>query len=126
MKEFLRKLLKIEPVEAVVYSIDPIELVNRITEGHFLWFNYDELEESERLKYYKAAQEALKNPVVLNEMAKLNAEWAQWAAKQSHNFEGVLAMRHQMSGIQMLIQRLEEITDPTNKPKPAQKPFEAI
>lgn len=123
---FLQKLFKVEPEVKIIYSADPIELVNRITEDKFKWYDYNELEENEKLKYYKAAQEALNNPVILNEMSQLYAEWAQWAIKQSHNFEGVMAMRYQMSGIQLLIQRLEEIADPTTKPKPAERPYEGI
>jgi len=126
MKDFLRKLLKIEPEVKVVYSVDPIELVNRITEDKFRWYDYSELEQNEQVKYYKAAQEALNNPAILNEMAKLNAEWAQWGIKQSGNFDGVLGMRHQMSGILLLLERLENIVNPLQKSKPAEEPYEGI
>lgn len=126
MKKLILKLFKVDPVVKYVYSIDPIRLVNRITDEGFRWYDYSALPQDELLKYYQAAREAIDNPALLNEVTRLNAEFAQFAAKEATNFEAVLAMRHQMSGIMLVLERLRSIPDPTKKTESNESPFEAI
>lgn len=126
MRNFLIKLLKLKPEVKMVYSTDPIEIVNRLTEDKFKWFDYSELPLEERIKYYNAAQEILENITMVNEIAHLNADFMEWAAKQSQNYEGLVAMRHQISGLSLLEERLRSIPDPTTKELKADNPYEAI
>ena len=112
--------------EKTVYSTDPIEVVNRLTKKDFDWYNYADLEEGERIKYYKEAQMILNSGVFQNEIHSLNAEFAEWSAKKSTCWENVLAMRYEISGLMMLQERLESIIDPTIKPKKAEHPYEGI
>lgn len=117
-----------EVIKEVVVKIPPTatDVVKTITDDKFEWFDYNELPEGERLKYYQQAQLILNSPIFQNEISRLNAEWAQWAAKEAKNFEGVSAMRYQMSGINLLRERLESVEDPTVKNKPADEPFAGL
>lgn len=128
MYNFLRKLFKTEPTinQTTIYSTDPIEIVNKLTDNKFKWFDYSELPLEERIKYYNAAQEVLKNIAMVNEIAALNADFMEWAAKKSQNYDGLLAMRYQISGLNLLEERLKSIPDPTTKELKAEYPHEAI
>lgn len=93
-------------------------IVNRITDDKFKWFDYLELSREDQKVYYEAAVSALRNQTIQNEAAKLRSEFALWAAKHSRDYDGVTAMRYQISGIELLLERLGDIRDPyTKKPE---------
>jgi len=113
-------------IEKVVYSADPIELVNRLTNNDFKWYDYNELPQNERVKYYQQAQMVLNSDIFKNEIAKLNAEWAEYALKQSKNWEDLLSMRYQVSGIMLLKERLEGIISPVERKIEVKDPYGGI
>lgn len=133
---YVKKLLKkIQAQQAYIDSLeaqfdmhkgDPITVVNQLTEGDFQWYDYNELPADQRLNYYKQARMILEADVFDNEIQRLNQEFAEWSAKQSRDFDGVLAMRHQISGINLLKERFENITDPTVKETPPEDPYSGI
>lgn len=105
---------------------NPIYVVRALTNDNFSWFNYKELSDNDQSHYHGSAQNVLKSKVFQNEVAALNAEFINQAAKMSPNFEDVLAMRHQVSGINLLVERLSEIVDPTTVDKPAEEPYKGV
>lgn len=105
----------------------PAEVVRALTDDKFKWFDYDTLDDGNKKKYFEQAKRILEMEVFQNEVAKLDAEFIMWAAKESRDFDGVLAMRHQMSGIALLCQRLAEVPNP-EEPKKAEpkEPYSAL
>lgn len=91
---------------------DPIEVVKAITKDRFKFFDYLELPADKRKNYSSQAKIILDSDAFKNEISSLLTTWQEWAAKESKNYDGVVAMRHQMSGILLLIERLEEIVEP--------------
>jgi len=119
-------IFKPKVIEKVVFSSDPIEVVNRLTKKDFEWFDYSELDEGERQKYYQQAQSVLTSDVFNNEINKLNAEFAEWASKKSTSWDDVLAMRHQISGLMLLKERLESVLNPIKKEDKVTEPYNGI
>jgi len=101
-------------------------IVIQLTNNDFKFYDYHNLDEISLKNYHDQAQSILKTEVFKNEVNHLNAEFAEWAAKQSRDFNGVEAMRHQISGINLLKELLESIPDPTNKQKESQDPYSGI
>lgn len=122
----LRKAL-IEQNEELKKALkSPIEVVRALTDDKFKFFDYQELDKGEQLKYYDQAQRILKMEVFQNEVAKLNTEFITWAAKQSKDFDGVRDMRHQISGISLLEERLESIQNPNEIKKEVNQPYASL
>jgi len=107
--EITQKDTKIAKLKADMKN--PIHVVRALTDDKFEFFDYQELEKEEQKKYYNHAQDLLKNTTLLNETAYLNKEFITWAAKHSQDFLGVRDMRHQISGLNLLSERLESIVD---------------
>ena len=102
-------------------------VVQGLVGGDFKWFDYTTLPQADWKNYFDQAQYILRSEVFQNEIARLNAEWAEWSLKKSGNFEAVSAMRHQISGINLLNERFESIPNPMPPlPAPAKEPFEGI
>ena len=97
---------------------DPIYVVRAITDDKLKFYDYTELDEQRLKTYHDEASSILKKDVFQNEIAYLKAQFYKWAAMQSRDHEGVVAMRHQISGIKLIEARLEDIPDPYNKTKP--------
>lgn len=87
-------------------------VVDAIVGDGFRFFDYAELDEQERTRYFDQAQYILRSDVFKNEVARLNAEFAEWALKKAPDFSKVEAMRYQISGINLLKERFESIPDP--------------
>jgi hypothetical protein len=101
-------------------------IIEAITKQGIQWFDYSKLNLSEQRNYYQEAQDALNNTAIKNEMNKIINESAEWALKQSENFEGVKAMRFTVSGMKLILERLEDIPNPDVKDKETEEPFNAI
>ncbi len=96
----------------------PSEVVKALTSDDFKFFDYKTLEPQDQKNYFDQAQHVLRMEVVQNEVHALNAGFADETIKRSKDFDNVLAMRHQISGIQLLMERLAEIPDPSQIEKP--------
>ena len=97
---------------------NPIYVVKIITDDKFKFFDYSEMDEQQLKAYYNEARSILKKGVFQNECAYLRAQFLKFAGMESRDHNGVIAMRHQISGIELLIERMEGIPDPTYKIKP--------
>lgn len=91
---------------------DPVYVVRSITDDKLKFYDYNELGEQQLKIYHDQARSILKKGVFQNEVAYLKAQFYKWAAMESRDHDGVVAMRHQISGIELLEERLEEIPDP--------------
>lgn len=105
---------------------DPKEVVNQITDEQFRWYDYAELEPESLKAYHDSAQAVLRSEAFKNTVNHLNSEFAIWAAKQSKDFRGVRDMRHQISGINLLVETLEAVPDVNNKLAEAQEPYAGL
>lgn len=105
---------------------NPIEVVRRLTDEQFRFYDYTELDKQGLQQYHGSAQNALKSEALQNEVKHLNSELAIYAAKQSPNHQITEAMRYQISGINLLIERLESIPNPNNKPDVVQEPYAGL
>ncbi len=105
---------------------NPIEVVRRITNDKFKFYDYKDLDEPSQKGYYESAQTALRSEALQNTVKMLNSEFALWAAKESRDHNGVLAMRHQISGMNLIIEILEEIPDNKVKPVVVEEPHAVI
>ena len=105
---------------------DPIEVVRKLTGDDFKWFNYEELSVQDRNAYHSEAQTILRSNVFKNEISKLNTEFLEWAGKQSRDFQGVRDMRHQISGINLLVERLGDIQNVDIRAEVVDEPYSAI
>jgi predicted nuclease with TOPRIM domain len=125
-KNELIKDLRDEVADLKEKAKDPIAVVNALTDGQFEWYDYEELTETDQIKYYTQAQEILKKEVFQNELAALSKEFISWAAQESRDFDGVLAMRHQISGANMFKERLEGIMNPQDREKEVKEPYATL
>lgn len=101
-------------------------LIGEITSNGIEWYDYYKLPIEQQREYYKQAQDAISNTALLNEMNKLINEFAQWSLKQAPNFNGVEAMRYQVSGMKLLMERLEMIPNPDAKKESVENLYDVI
>lgn len=101
---------KIEQIE--LEKKNPRHLIESIMGKKLEWFNYQELAPNEKFQYFQEAQTILNSRVFKNETNYLVSCWAQWALRNSMDFEGVRDMRMSTSALELLKERLEEIEHP--------------
>lgn len=123
---YLEKELLEFKAEFSTFKLDPVNLVRTITDDKFIFFDYTELPKNDLKSYHDQAVNILKSQVFQNEVARLNASFIQWAAKQSKDFDGVRDMRHQISGINLLEERLASIPDPFKQENITDKIYDSI
>lgn len=102
---------------------DPRMLVAEIMGGNPEWYDYAKLSKEELTKYHNAGQEVVQNIALNNEKNRLFREWSEWTIGHAPDYQSVRDMRMQMSGIKLLLERLEDIPDP-DKPTDKNKTLE--
>jgi hypothetical protein len=101
-------------------------IINKITENKIEWFDYFKLTPEQQRIYHTKAQEALSNEAIMNEMNKITNECANWCLTQSNDFKGIEAMRYQISGMRLLMERIGEIPNPNIKKEEVEEPYSPI
>lgn len=101
-------------------------LIEELTSNGIEWYDYYKLPVEQQREYYKQAQDAINNTAIINEMNKLINEFAEWSLKQSPDFKGVEAMRYQVSGMKLLMERLEMIPNPDVKKESIENLYDVI
>jgi Tfp pilus assembly protein PilO len=101
-------------------------LIDEITKNGIEWYDYYKLPVEQQRTYYRQAQDAINNTAIINEMNKLINELAQWSLKQAPDFKGIEAMRYQVSGMKLLMERLEMIPNPDAKKESTDNPYDVI
>ncbi len=100
--------------------------IDKITGGQIEWYDYFKLTKEQQRTYYKEAQSALENKAIKNEINKIISEFANWCLTKSNDFKDTEALRYQISGIKLLLERMEEIPNPDTELKEAEDPYNAI
>ncbi len=101
-------------------------LIDRITKGKIEWYDYFKLTPQQQRDYYAKAKDALSNEAIRNEINKIISECANWCLCNSEKYEDVWMLRYQISGMKLLLERLEEIPNPDYKTEPPEDPYSAI
>lgn len=76
------------------------------------WFDYNELKGEMARTYYRDAQTILNSDAFKNEVARLESEFIKHITIASDNFRDVRDGRMQISGLKLILERLEEIPNP--------------
>lgn len=82
--------------------VDPIWLIESLTEGRFRFFDVSRLDAKRRQNYAIQARNIIESAVWRNEVARYKAECADWALKNSQDFQGVRDMRMSVSAIEAI------------------------
>jgi hypothetical protein len=119
--EFLQTEIKeLSQVRSIKATID------KLTGGQIEWYDYFKLTKEQQRTYYKEAQSALENKAIKNEINKIISEFANWCLTKSNDFKDTEALRYQISGMKLLIERLEDIPNPDIESKIVEDPYNAI
>lgn len=97
---------------------DPKYVIRNILKRDLKFFDYKKLKPEEQEGYVHTGKAVLNNPTYQNEIKHMYVDLVNEIAKESPNFENVMALRMTMNGITLLKERIEELgvdTKPTNK-----------
>lgn len=100
--------------------------IDKLTGGQIEWYDYFKLTKEQQRTYYKESQSALENKAIKNEINKIISEFANWCLTKSNDFKDTEALRYQISGMKLLIERLEDIPNPDIESKIVEDPYNAI
>ena len=126
-RDILKLKIHIKELNEEINALKCIKsIVDKITGGKIEWFDYFKLTTEQQRFYYNEAKVALENKAVKNEINKIISEFSNWCLTQSNDFKDVEALRYQISGMKLLLERLEEIPDPDSNKDAVEEPFNAI
>lgn len=118
------KRLKLKVNDLVDNIGDPRHVINKTLKRDLSWYDYEELPREQREVYVNTAKSVLQNPSFNNEINHAIADLTAHIAKEAKNFEEVMYARHTINGIQLILDR---INDMSVEPKKENKnPYSSI
>ena len=105
LKPKIKETIKIVPQKATACNV-----IQNILDRGIEWYNYEELQDSDRQTYYSNAQNIIKNPVFENEINHYVADLVKEIAKNAPDFKTVRDLRMSINGVEAFKERLESIS----------------
>lgn len=84
-------------------------VIESIMDEGIKWFDPTTLGVEGERRYRMDAKIVLENRTFQNEINKMEADMVKWSVLQSKDFDDIRDIRHQLSGIKLIRERLEEL-----------------
>ena len=79
----------------------PEMVLEKVMDRGIEWFDYYALKPNEQKMYYANAQSVLRNKTLINESNHLIADWVEYIAKHSKDFNEVMNLRMSINAIEL-------------------------
>lgn len=93
------------------------KVIEKIIRRGIEWYDWKELNEAERKTYEQNALNILRNNVFQNEINHTVADLVKEIALKSQNWEEVKDLRMTINGIELLRERLSDVSEPKEREK---------
>lgn len=131
----LKQQLKLKTDEAQGYkdstfsllnSSTPEIVVSKLLKRGVKWYDVDMLPRDEREAYAKEAQSIIRSKVFVNEVSAIVLDLVEEIAKNASSFEQVLTLRAKIVALELLKERLSNISVDKEEPQAPKEPFSTI